>query len=99
MRAEELAQFNYEQCDADGGSFGYVGLFGMPACVIPFTGGGLQCSDSSECEGLCRIELGKGCIEPSVGAAVTGFCESNHQSFGCYMEIIGGRAQQGLCVD
>lgn len=95
MRNEALAEIDVEACEANGGTVRGVCMFGIPACVIPFSDAGETCSDSSQCEGVCWIENSF----PAVGSEATGTCTANAQDCKCGVEVIGGKVAGGLCED
>ncbi|ANM32185.1 hypothetical protein ABI59_10185 [Acidobacteria bacterium Mor1] len=98
-RKQQLAQLDVEGCEAGGGAIEYRGMFGAPMCVTPYPDAGTVCRDSAECVGLCMVLLGGAEVEPEIGGDVEGRCEADDRTFGCYMEVLGGKAQRGICVD
>lgn len=87
-------------CKAQGGSIQGVGMFGMPSCVIPYADGGKVCSDDTDCQGRCIVELGHpGEPDLKPGDALTGQCQKDTALFGCYAEIVGGKVEHSICVD
>jgi hypothetical protein len=95
MRAEKLAQIDIEECERNGGYVQGVCMFGIPACIIPFSDAGKPCSDSSECEGLCWNE-DWGLRQ---GDKAAGQCTANAQECKCGVEIRGGVVDGGICED
>lgn len=86
-----------ETCRARGGSIQGVGMFGMPACVTPYTDAGKSCSTKSDCEGRCLLDLDGHDADDRPPA--TPQCEKTDQTFGCFAEVIDGKPQPGMCVD
>jgi hypothetical protein len=86
--AEKLA------CVQNGGFVERAGLLGAERCTQPFSDAGLVCTDSGQCQGQCR-----GTLNTDVGADVTGVCQATDNPFGCFSEVLGGKAGPGLCVD
>lgn len=82
-------------CKAQGGSVQGVGLFATPACVIPFSDGGMKCQDSQECKGVCKASP-----DAKVGAKASGTCQADtHDIYGCYNELKAGMVVAGMCFD
>jgi hypothetical protein len=94
-RTEALATIDVEECQANGGAVRGVCMFGIPACVIPYSDAGKACSDSSECEGLCWIEN----WGMAQGTVATGHCTSNAQDCLCGVEVLNGKVDGGFCAD
>ena len=94
-RAAALDVIDLEQCRAEGGAIRGVGMFGSPACVKPFEDAGKVCSDTSECQGLCKAP------EASiVGSRSTGTCQKDtHDVYGCYDKVERGIVVGGVCLD
>jgi hypothetical protein len=94
-RAEKLAQIDIEECERNGGHIQGVCMFGLPACIIPFSDADKPCSDSSECEGLCwNDDWGL-----TQGTEAEGKCTANAQECKCGVEIRGGIVDGGICED
>ena len=74
-------------------------MFGIPACVVPYADAGEACTDSSECEGRCLVDLTNTDANPAVGSSATGICEADTDPCGCWYEVLDGTTQQGLCAD
>ncbi len=96
----QLSAGERAECRAKGGTVGGVGMFGTPACIIPYSDAGKVCRDKSDCRGQCIVDLdgppGNG---PKAGDPATGQCQKNDQQFGCFAIVVDGRATQALCVD
>lgn len=72
------------------------------SCVTLYKDAGKSCTDSSQCEGGCAIELvmkcdsAGNCVEPEVpepGAPVTGVCKRVPRTCGSVVYVKDGRAQ------
>ena len=94
-----LAEIDTVQCELDGGTVRGVCMLGLPACVVPYTDAGEICTDSSECEGRCLIDIDASDAQPIVGTSATGVCQADTDSCGCWHEVLGSRVQPGICVD
>jgi hypothetical protein len=90
----QLSQAERNQCLKTGGKVERAGILGAERCTRPFTDGGMSCLDSSQCQGQCRTSL-----DTPAGTPVTGTCQINDNPFGCFAEVVAGRAGAGLCVD
>ena len=94
-RAAALAKIDQEKCSSEGGTIRGVGMFGTPACVIPFPDAGKACSDKSECQGLCKAP-----DSALVGSSAIGTCQRDtHDMYGCYNKIERGLVVGGVCLD
>lgn len=94
-RASARARIDESACTAKGGSIKGVGMFGTPACVLPFADGGKACADKADCQGRCLImEGGTNGAAPSAA-----MCQRDDQLFGCWQEVLHGQAQPAICVD
>ena len=74
-------------------------MFGTPACVTPYPNAGRECTDSSECDGMCEVALSGGDPNPEVGTETTGVWSADDDPCGCWFEVLDGTVQQGLCAD
>ena len=93
-RVAALAKIDQEQCKAEGGFIRGVGMFGIPACVKPYPDAGKRCSDSSECQGMCKAP-----DSAVVGSSSTGSCQAENNEVGCYSEIETGTVIARMCID
>lgn len=82
------------RCADRGGFVERAGLLGAERCTIQFHDGGQSCSDSSQCQGQCRADVGT-----PMGSPVSGVCQKTDNPFGCFSEVTQGQAGPGLCVD
>jgi hypothetical protein len=97
----------YEQykswCEEQGGYFGYVGLYPVEQCNLPTPDGGSNCTDSSECEGMCVARLTPEQDDKiTSGEALqnmTGTCTSYKKTVGCLAEVINGTVEYIICID
>jgi hypothetical protein len=94
-RDEAFAKFDVAHCTATGGKVQGVCMSGMPACVRQYGDAGKECTDKSDCQGLCVQK------EPwaSAGTQVAGVCEVSNEPCGCRSIVVAGKAKQGLCED
>ncbi len=94
-REAALEEVDVVGCKASGGTIKGVCMFGMPACVRPYTDAGKTCTDGSQCEGNCLQQ------EPwaPVGTEIFGICEATDEPCGCQAFVTEGRAEAGLCED
>ena len=69
---------------------------------------GKACTDSSQCEGLCLVDMvsvcepGKECIDPVIpapGQPFVGICQRDDASCGSFIEIRKGQAEPAYHVD
>lgn len=82
------------ECESRGGTVQRRGMMNSEMCVTPYADGGKQCTDSSQCEGRCITSAG------SMGSpSVAGTCQKDDRLFGCFSEVLNGKAAGGLCVD
>ncbi len=95
-------------CLSKGGDWRGVCLVQREQCVIPYSDGGKECSDSSECEGRCLADLttkcteSAECIEPKIlqpGEEVRGICQRDNDPCGSFIVIKNGRAEPVLHRD
>ena len=95
-RAEAFLKLDLVKCRKTGGHLEYVGLLGLPSCVLPYPDAGRPCFDTSECRGACRtVEL----VKPGT-PGVVGRCDADTAAaFGCSQQIVAGVAQSEWCVD
>lgn len=83
-------------CEAAGGEVRPAGLRGWENCIQTYSDAGAPCMDGSDCEGRCLVTEGS----PDFGEKTdAGRCQATDSLFGCFQEVVDGRAQPGLCVD
>lgn len=95
IRLNALSKIDVLACLDNGGVIQSVCMFGAPTCVYRYMDAGDECSDSSECQGECRIE--SEFVE--VGTKTTGQCSADSNPCGCHQLIINGKAAYGVCSD
>lgn len=79
-------------CLSSGGRVERRGRMQAELCVRPFADAGKACTDKADCQGKC-VSTGN---DP---AAAAGQCQADDRLFGCYSEIVGGKAANTICVD
>jgi hypothetical protein len=95
LRRDALAKIDVPACTAAGGTVHGVCMFGMPACVLPYSDAGKVCTDKSECQGRC-LQVGAGATP---GTQAVGACEATNEPCGCTSPVEHGVATQGICED
>lgn len=91
-----------ETCEAAGGTWGPIGLFPEPLCVLPTMDGGRYCRDEGECSGSCLADPTKEQNETlwSGKAVVTGgYCSKVSPLVGCLAMVREGTVDGILCID
>lgn len=93
MREEALTKFDFDGCKKKGGYVDGGGMWGLPYCKIEYADGGKPCTDNSQCQGKCTIELGYSPerTEPT--------CQTDNSWDGCRSEVVDGVIQPSYCVD
>ena len=95
-------------CRRQGGEWRRVCLAQEFACVTPYKDGGKPCSDPSQCEGECVVDLTMRCaapgdckepVIPKPGEPASGVCELNNDPCGSIVVIRKGRAEPILHRD
>lgn len=86
--AEERAR-----CEAAGGVVRRDGMRGWQQCIQAYADAGKACTDSDDCLGQCRADLGE------AGVTATGTCQANDSPFGCHAVVEDGKVQPAICVD
>src|SRR5262245_51431957 len=90
-------------CLSKGGNWQQVCLSQRFTCVMPYADAGKSCTDSSQCKGLCmvdmtiRCDVDKNCPElkvPKPGEAASGICQRDDDPCGSFVVIKKGRAQE-----
>ncbi len=61
------------------------GLYKQTRCIPRYSDGGMECHDSSECEGICFTS-------ESVGSEVVGACEGYYGQIQSYNKVENGKA-------
>ncbi|WP_443750544.1 hypothetical protein [Asticcacaulis solisilvae] len=95
-----VAASSAETCRAQGGHESRS-PFGAPLCQIPYSDGGKACTGKIDCQGRCLIDLDGQTVKTlKPGDAVTGKCEAEHATFGCYAIVEDGKMSgPGVCID
>jgi len=87
-------------CVAGGGFVANRGMFGSAVCAHQFADAGKVCSGKSDCFGRCIIREGVwGKADPKAGALMSGMCEADNATDGCYAVIEGGMVTGSECDD
>ncbi|VWX51986.1 hypothetical protein [Novosphingobium sp. 9U] len=79
-------------CAAVGGQVERRGRLQAEQCVHPFADAGKACTDKAQCQGKCIAQ-------GNASDATAGQCQADDRMFGCYSEIVGGKASNAICVD
>lgn len=82
-------------CFSTGGQVERRGRAGAELCVRPYSDAMKVCTDSAQCIGKCVGAVDQG----EATAPVSGQCQADNRAFGCYSEIVAGRAINAICVD
>lgn len=96
IQAAEASGIDVKACRAAGGSIRPVCKRQVPACVTPYQDAGRRCTDSSQCDGRCILEIDH---EPAPDEQVWGRCEQDDDPCGCKIEVVGGKMGAGGCYD
>ncbi len=92
----ELAQ----KCAQEGGKWQLTCLEQEYRCIKPYKDAGKICSDSSECDGECIVDITIKCDEvgkcsspkvPNIGEPSTGVCQQDNDPCGSFVIIRNGR--------
>ena len=73
------------------------GPFGESYCRFVFGDGGQSCTDTSQCIGGCIYEPEEAYATPL--GRVVGVCQRSNAQYGCYAQVVGGRAINSVCAD
>lgn len=95
-QAVEASGIDAEACRAGGGTIRPVCKRQVPACVTPYKDAGRRCTDNSQCDGRCILDIDH---EPAPDEKVSGRCEQDDDPCGCKIEVMDGRVGGGACVD
>jgi len=99
---------NQVECFRAHGAWGRPCLEPKAVCYRKFRDAGKACTDSSQCEGLCLVDMvvvcetGKECQDPEwpkPGQPFVGICQRTDQYCGSFTEIHKGRADPPWHVD
>ena len=88
------------ECAKAGGFMERRGMQNNKVCVVRYRDANKLCSDKSDCEGDCLIDLGReDHTEAELAQAVKGRCQADDQLLGCYAEIAKGKVVSRICAD
>lgn len=82
------------ECLAKGGSFGPMGLHGIPQCITPTKDAGKLCTRKADCEVACLYVGGW----PIPERDAFGKCASDNNLYGCNSYVEKGRVNR-VCAD
>lgn len=83
-----------QACEAQGGMLDRRGRAQTLMCVHPYPDAGQQCTDNQQCTGKCVTAPDDG-----PDGQIVGTCQADDALFGCYAEVVDGKAVRALCVD
>lgn len=81
------------ECEAKDGVFGQRGLYPIPYCNPLASDGGEECTDSSQCDGMCLS------IDEPGATDVVGTCTDYVHVVGCVAPVENGTIPGILCID
>lgn len=90
--ARDMRPVDRAACIAVGGQVERRGRLQAEQCVHPFADAGKACTDKADCQGKCIAQ-------GNSNDATAGQCQADDRQFGCYSEIMGGKASNTICVD
>lgn len=102
LSQEIPSDFNILMCKIRGGKYEAVGMRGSLMCVFSYSDAGKKCRDSSDCKGRCLLTENSPEYfewENNRDISVTGNCEKENNSFGCFASIIDGHSDGFWCSD
>lgn len=83
-------------CEAAGGFLDRRGMIQDLICVHPYADAGKACTDNQQCDGKCVTND----MEPGAeDGSIVGQCQADDALFGCYAEVVDGKAVRAICVD
>lgn len=97
--AREMSAADRAACEQSGGTVQRRGRIGMEQCVHRFADAGKTCTDTSQCEGKCVASAGAVSPDKPAAGPITGQCQADDKLYGCYAEVVGGKAPAAICVD
>jgi hypothetical protein len=107
-RPKHLTLGETKVCRAQGGYESHA-PFGYPFCQFSYGDAGKACSGKADCQGKCLFdivgtprlfEMGHKHEGPKPGDVVTGKCQEEHDTFGCYATVEGGKlSNDEACFD
>ena len=97
ISAADSAHIDVAACHAGGGKIKRVCMLQVPACITPFPDAGRRCTDNSECQGKCILEIDH---LPEPKETVSGRCQKDDDPCGCKYEVVNGKlGEDSRCVD
>ena len=96
---EEVKPKNKESCEAAGGKWE---INDAAVCNLPTSDSGKECTDSSQCEGLCIAELSSEEYNKAIKGTVIytkGRCSGETSVLGCTPIVNDGKVFGILCMD
>ena len=100
--AKRLPAAELHQCVASGG-FESRSPFGLPFCQFRYGDGGKICSDKTDCQGRCLVDIEGGPSDPvpKPGSPAQGRCEAVKSTFGCFAKVEAGKidSEGAICED
>lgn len=95
---EKATSAERAKCEAVGGTVRRAGMAGWEHCIQDMPDAGEVCTDSSECVARCTTPQQEA-RSYQFGDPATGQCSQTDEVFGCFTEVIDGKAEATLCVD
>lgn len=92
----ETGALDSAACQARGGQVRPVCRRQLPRCVIRYADAGKQCTDKSQCQGMCLVDGGR---PLETGEVAQGRCQEDDDPCGCKIEVKNGKVAGGRCVD
>ena len=92
--ASAMPQPDAAACQAQGGMLDRRGRAQTLMCVHPYPDAGQQCTDNQQCTGKCVTAPDDG-----PDGQIVGTCQADDALFGCYAEVVDGKAVRAICVD
>ncbi|WP_230279005.1 hypothetical protein [Croceicoccus sp. Ery15] len=83
-----------QSCKAQGGALDRRGRAQTLMCVHPYPDAGKACRDNQQCTGKCVTAPDDG-----PDGQIVGTCQADDALFGCYAEVVDGKAVRAICVD
>ncbi|MDH7476088.1 MAG: hypothetical protein QHH09_01285 [Microgenomates group bacterium] len=87
-----------EDCQKQGGVWKKWGLSPVESCNLKTNDDGNPCQDSSECEGICKVNLTKEELRKKTFNKNLGQCSEWLLNFGCFGKMEKGKVRV-VCVD
>lgn len=88
-----------KNCRAEGG-YESRAPFGSPICQVRYVDAGKSCSGKADCLGRCLFYFDGRSGVAKVGDRLTGECQAERSSFGCYGTVEAGKLfTDEVCYD